>query len=396
MANATKRGPDSWLGRYRDAAGKEHGKTFSTRREALAWAQGQERAIRLQEWSDPERSKVTVLDWSRQWLHAQLQLKPSTRARYEGLIRVHIVPQWGALTLAQVGHADMCAWTARLLRQGSAPATVRHAHRVFSQILAQAVRDGRIARNPATDVPLPRSVGAEKRFLNHRQVSALADACGPYATAVRVLAYCGLRFGELAALRVQRIDLLRRRLTITESATEVNGVVVFGTPKTHQRRTVGLPSLLLDDLARELAGRQPDDFAFPAPAGGVLRLRNFRRAVFDPASRATGLVGLSPHSLRHTAASLAVQAGANVKHVQRMLGHASAAMTLDVYSGLFEDDLDVLAERLSAAAADAVRTDNVVRLLPGRPAALRTAETSVGPVGLEPTTRGLKARCSAN
>ncbi len=366
MASATRRGKDRWLGRYRDATGREHGKSFPTKKEALAWAQGQERLIRLHEWSDPKRAKVTIADWSRQWLDAQLQLKPSTKARYEGLIRVHIVPRWGDVTLAQVGHADICAWTASLVHRGSAPATVRHAHRVFSQILGQAVRDGRIARNPAADVPLPRAIRAEKRFLNHREVAALADACGRYATAVRVLAYCGLRFGELAALRVACIDLLRRRVAVTQSATEVNGTVVFGTPKTHQRRRVALPSLLVDDLTRELARRQPDDFAFPAPAGGVLRLRNFRRTVFDPACRATGLVGVSPHSLRHTAASLAVQAGANVKHVQQMLGHASAAMTLDVYSGLFEEDLDVLAERLSAAAADAVRTDDAVPLLAGQ------------------------------
>lgn len=72
--------------------------------------------------------------------------------------------------------------------------------------------------------------------------------------------------------------------------------------------------------------------------------------VFDPAVTAAGLGDLQPHELRHTAASLAVAASANVQAVQRMLGHASAAMTLDVYSGLFDDDLDAVAERLDAAA----------------------------------------------
>ena len=99
---------------------------------------------------------------------------------------------------------------------------------------------------------------------------------------------------------------------------------------------------------------------FTAPDGGVLLLRNFRRRVFDPAARAAGLDGLTPHELRHTAASLAVASGANVKAVQRMLGHASAAMTLDVYSGLFDDDLDALADRLDAAAADFLRTGAVI------------------------------------
>ena len=81
----------------------------------------------------------------------------------------------------------------------------------------------------------------------------------------------------------------------------------------------------------------------------MLRSGNFRRRVFDPAARAAGLDDLSPHDLRHTAASLLVASGANVKAVQRMLGHASAAMTLDVYSGLFDDDLGGLAERMDAA-----------------------------------------------
>ena len=86
----------------------------------------------------------------------------------------------------------------------------------------------------------------------------------------------------------------------------------------------------------------------------MLRNLNFRRGCFDQAAKVVGLRGLTPHELRHTAASLAVSEGANVKSVQRMLGHASGAMTLDVYSGLFDDDLDAVADRLDGAARDAV------------------------------------------
>jgi integrase len=99
----------------------------------------------------------------------------------------------------------------------------------------------------------------------------------------------------------------------------------------------------------------------------VLRVGNFRRRVFDAAAREAGLEGLTPHELRHTPASLAVSAGANVKAVQRLLGHASAAITLDVYSGLFDDDLDAVADRLDQAAvrarADSVRTDQSIAYL---------------------------------
>lgn len=218
---------------------------------------------------------------------------------------------------------------------------------------------------PAKPQALPRAAHSEKRFLTHEQVADLADSAGEYGTAILVLAYCGLRFGEMAALRVRNVDLMRRRLEISESVTEVEGVAVFGTPKTHQRRSVPVARSLVDQLALQMAGKGPDDFVFTAPEGGVLRLMNFRRRVFDPAAKSVGLEGLIPHELRHTAASLAVSAGANVKHVQRLLGHASAAMTLDVYSGLFDDDLDGVADRLDErrirAAADSVRTPILVR-----------------------------------
>lgn len=114
-----------------------------------------------------------------------------------------------------------------------------------------------------------------------------------------------------------------------------------------------VPRSLIDEMAAACAGKAPTDLVFTSPKGGVVWLRNWRRRVFDPALDAAGLCELTPHELRHTAASLAVAAGANVKAVQRMLGHASAAMTLDVYSGLFEDDLDAVADRLDAGARTA-------------------------------------------
>jgi integrase len=126
---------------------------------------------------------------------------------------------------------------------------------------------------------------------------------------------------------------------------------------------------LADLLAVEIAGKAPGDLLFCAPEGGPLRPRNWRRRVWDPAVAATGLTGLTPHDLRHTAASLAISSGAKVKHVQRMLGHQSAAMTLDVYASLFEDDLDQLTDRqdaaISAAAAASLRpgtSSGVVKL----------------------------------
>ena len=174
-------------------------------------------------------------------------------------------------------------------------------------------------------MPLPRTVRGEQIFLSYAQVDDLAAAAGRDRLAILFLAYTGVRYGEMAALRVLNLNLLRQRALIAEAVADVNGHAVFGTPKDHQRRQVLVPRFLAEELAVHVAGKEPGDFVFAAEQGGVLHLRNFRRTSFDPAVRAAGLHGLTPHALRHTAASLAIASGANIKVVQTMLGHQSAA-----------------------------------------------------------------------
>jgi integrase len=201
----------------------------------------------------------------------------------------------------------------------------------------------------STGESLPETNERRRRYLTVGQVEALALAAGKGRLVVLVLAYCGLRWSEVAALRVENVDLLRRRLDIAQAVTEVNGgQLTWNTPKNHERRTVPIPRFLVDELAGHLAGRGRNELVFAAPEGSVLRNRNARRSWFDAAAAAIDEPGLTPQELRHTAASLAVSAGANVKAVQRMLGHASAAMTLDRYADLFDDDLDAVADRLDS------------------------------------------------
>jgi integrase len=224
-------------------------------------------------------------------------------------------------------------------------------------MLDAAVKDGRLARNAASGVDLPRLPTTDRRYLDHSQLADLADRCGPHRVLVLLLGYTGLRWGEAAALRVRRVDLLRGRIEVAESVTEVEGRQVFGPPKSHARRWVPVPRFLREDLADQLAGRAPDDFLFPSRAGTAMRVNNFRRDWFDRAADAAGLPGLVPHELRHTAASLAIASGASIKGVQSMHGHASAAMTLDRYGHLFGDELDAVADRMDAARADWMRTE---------------------------------------
>jgi integrase len=343
-----------WRVRYRAPDGRERNKSFTRKVDAERYLTGVEHSKMVGSYVDPNRSKISVQAWARQWLAGQSHLKASTRARYEGILSKHIEPRWGPTPLSQISHADVQKWISSIELSG---ASVRYIHRVFSLLLELAVRDGRIAKNPAADVRLPRAGRPEKRFLTPDQVHQLADAAagypipevgGEYRALVFVLAFCGLRWGEVAGLKVGRLDLLRRRLTVAETLSEVGGRLVWGVPKNHQTRSVPLPGFLADLLAEVVAGKAPGDLVFTTWRGKPLRNLNFRRDVFDRAAADVGLAGLTPHELRHTAASLAVAAGANVKAVQRMLGHASAAMTLDVYAGLFDDDLDGVAARLDA------------------------------------------------
>jgi len=147
--------------------------------------------------------------------------------------------------------------------------------------------------------------------------------------------------------------------------TEVSGRALFGPPKTYAHRSVPVPRFLCDDLAVQLAGKSPDDLVFVSPAGAVLRVGNWRRQCFDRAVREAGL-DLTPHALRHTAASLAIASGASVKLVQRMLGHKSAVLTLDLYGHLYEDDLDAVADRLHDARVPRARPESVITPLTQR------------------------------
>ncbi|RHW26302.1 site-specific integrase [Nocardioides immobilis] len=355
-----------WCLRYvNPETGRERTETFRLKRDAERRLTEIEASKLTGSYVDPRAGKVTVGVWAERWLDVQVQLKATTQARYRSILDVHIIPRWGETELAKVRHSDVQKWVADLSSE-LAPATVRKIHRVLSQVLGSAVKDGRLVRNVAEGIALPRVRSKERLYLTHEQVSDLADACaavpvskyastteadrGAYRLLVLFLAYTGLRWGELAGLRVGRLDLMRRRASIVETYVVVDGHVVPSDPKNHERREVPMPRFLIDELAAHVAGKAPDALVFGGEkAGTPMRSRTFQRAVFDEASAAVGLDGLTPHALRHTAASLAIAAGADVKVVQQMLGHKSATMTLDLYGHLFPDRLDTVADAMDAA-----------------------------------------------
>jgi integrase len=237
---------------------------------------------------------------------------------------------------------------------------VKRTLHVLSAILADAVRDHRLARNPATGVKLPRITRKRPVYLTHAQVAALAAAAGVYEALVLLLAYTGLRWGEAVGLRVRDLDMLRRRVTVSENAVQVGSQIIVGTTKAHKQRSVPLPEFLLPHLAWQCEGKDRDGLLFPGDDGKHLWRSHNGSGWFDRAVTESGVPRVTAHDLRHTAASLAVSAGANVKAVQRMLGHASAAMTLDIYADLFDDDLEAVATALH----DARLLENAAKMRP--------------------------------
>jgi integrase len=361
MASAAKRPNGKWLGRYRGPDGKERTRTFSTRGDALRWAQEQERKVRRMDWTDPALSRITVGEWCEQW-KGTWQVKPKTVASYESLLKTCVLPKWQDVRLDHVTTSSVRTWVAGMTGVTGKPLSAsrkRAAYHLLTAMLDAAVEDGRLPKNPARSQTgqgrrsgfLPKlTQGRSKRYLTHEELHRLADAAGDYRTLILFLGYTGLRIGEAAALRVANVDLLRGRVTVSESVADVNGQLIFGPTKTHAVRSVPVPAFLRDGLSLLMVGKGREDLIFTSPEGQPLRLANWRQRVFDKAVREAGLDGLTPHELRHTAASLAVAAGANVKAIQRMLGHKDAAMTLNVYADLFDDDLDGVGERLHEAA----------------------------------------------
>ena len=343
--------------RYRDPDHRSREKAgFVRKTDAEAYLANLNVEMTHGEWVDPTSAKTDVGRLAAERLSSRSNLKPSSLRPLQASWRKHVAPVWAHRRVGEIRHSEVQAWIGRLASEYSATVVIR-AHGILAGILDIAVRDRRITRNPARDIKLPRKVPKEHIYLSHQQVHQLAQASGDHHGLVLLLSYTGLRWAEAVALRVKDVDFAKRRIRVSQNAVEVNGYIEVGTPKSHKRRSVPFPHLLDDALRALIKGKDPDRLVFESRTGTYLRrtrVSTDSRSWFVTARKATGLPQMTVHDLRHTAASLAVSSGANVKAVQRMLGHASAAMTLDVYADLFDDDLDEVSDRLDQAFADSV------------------------------------------
>jgi hypothetical protein len=205
MATIEKRvrnGRPTYRVRYRDPAGSQRSKVFARKADAQRFLNETETAKARGTWTDPALGRVLFRDWLGEWWATTTNLRASTRARDESLLRRLVLPRFGDAPLAAISQRDGRAWVAELTARGLAPATVQKAYQVLGKVLGAAVDAGMLAQSPCRRVPLPKVEREEMRFLTPAQVAALADAIDRrYRALVLVGAYGGLRIGELAGLR---------------------------------------------------------------------------------------------------------------------------------------------------------------------------------------------------
>lgn len=329
--------------RYRDPRGRPRERTFKRIDDARAFAKTIEADVVRGEFLDPAKARRKFDDFAAQWLASTAGLKAKTVVGYESMLRVHVLPRFGGVAVGRIDRLDVREFVAELQAAGAASGTVRAARKVLRLVLNGAVEAGAIKANPCDGVRLGRSEPHEMAFLTMEQLLQLSDAMRlpQYGLLVRFAGVSGLRAGEIGALRVGRVDLLRRRVEVLETVSEVHGHgLVYGPPKTYERRSVPLPPTVADELgALMVNGRpHPDAFVFTAPDGGPLRHRNFMARHFKPAVDASAVpAGMRFHDLRHTCAALLINADppAHPLAVMKRLGHSSITVTYNTYGHLF-------------------------------------------------------------
>ncbi|MGL4178588.1 MAG: tyrosine-type recombinase/integrase [Dermatophilaceae bacterium] len=283
--------------------------------------------------------------WSEYASSGMTHLRATTQSGYRHAWK-HVAPTFGRWPVAKIEHADVAEWVAGLSRT-SGTDTVRKAHGVLCRVLDHACLTRRVPVNVARSVRLPKRAPARERILTIREVHALADAMTTDKDVVLALAYLGLRWSELAALRCEDVNLERRRVHVVQRATEVDGRMDLDQPKSRAgHRHVPVPARIAPYLQARIDGQRPDALVFPSPDGDYLRVRNWRRrAGFDEALKRCGFRA-TPHDLRRTFGSLARMAGADLRFIQKAMGHESITTTARIYAHLYDDELDAIAQAL--------------------------------------------------
>lgn len=380
-----KRWRVSWY-ETKDGRKRLRSESFDSKSAAEARRAALEDDIRSGRYIDPSHARKPFSEAAEAWINGHKNIKGGTEHRYRRELRMYVLPRWKDTPLADIGKADIDSWVTDLaagkapheyLREKIpaklSPSSLEHIVQVvFGAVLRNAVQEGWLSRNPAARVEVPRTAASDLVFLTYEEVEALADAAkavdGPMSAAlIRFLAYVGVRINEALAIHVEHVDLDAKRIRITKTWTvDADGNRIEGEPKTWERRTVPIPDFLANELSKLIADQPPEAYLFRAPRGGAIHDHNWRNRVWYKAVAGAGIEipGFKIHSLRHTCASLAIAAGADVKVIQLMLGHKDASVTLNTYGHLFPDRLDEVTGVMSAQRMTALSKGHHAPVMP--------------------------------
>lgn len=318
--------------RYRLPTGQVRTKTHRTRKEAERFAAITEAAKARGGIVDPRAGRATLAEYATAWIDGKPELRPRTVQMYEGVLRLHVLPELGDTSLGRLDVATIRAWRAKKLRTTSA-GTVAKSYRVLRAMLNTAVSDGLMVVNPCQIEKAGAEHHVERPVVGPGEVWSLADAVAADRRCMVFLAgFCALRLGEVLGLAVRHVDLLHGTLTVERQLQEIGkaGAQTFTVPKSERgRRTLVLPEVVagelrihLEAMAEAMADASPDALLFTGAKGGPLRRYRWNQQ-WNAARAATGNAGLRYHDLRHSAMTLFAATGATIAELQAQAGHAS-------------------------------------------------------------------------
>lgn len=317
-------------------------------------------------------SKLTLGEWFDEWLKVhKTKVMPRTAAWYQRIFDTHVRPVLGVRPLAKL-RADQVESLYAALAARVGPVTIRAVHVGLNACLRKAVRRRLLMTNPVADLSVPKIERKERRTLSPAEAARVLEACDQVRNGVIVefALLTGTRPEEYLALQWSDLDWQRRTVTLQRVAVEHDGKVTFEKMKTPQsRRSIPLPPQLVaklqahrkKQLEQKLkAGRRwnPADLVFPSLAGTVMRQTNLTERVFKRVLERAEVEHLRLYDLRHTQATLLLQANEHPKVVQERLGHSSIVLTMDTYSHVLPTMQEAATSRLAELLYPASQTPN--------------------------------------